>query len=192
MQAYSAKLTIDGLYGPFAEKYAKTIHNAHYMHALLLKIGARAKDGPIAIFEFSPQTRTAEAFPLLPRFLKYLNKIAVRQPDRRFFTGVYSPDHSPTPHQPLPASRTSSDDTGNFTLHAFGTRAFVEREGEEGTVDLTHEEVPQFGTGDNRLLCRYDTFKHLFADDLENLVTICEEAMGKDAHIILTFSPHEA
>ena len=127
MQPYSVKLTIEGLYGAFAEKYACFLKDAHHVHRLLLQLGAKAPEGPILIAQSGSKQTPFDPMALLSRFIRYLTKIAKDQPTRRFFTGVRLEPADGSAPTPWTASISGEDNDGPFTIHAWGLSASKSR-----------------------------------------------------------------
>jgi len=191
MRPYSTQITIEGLYGPFSHKYTYTIIDAHHLHPLFLQLGARAAEGPITLCGPDVDGVSTDPFILLPRFIKYLRKVAHDQASRRFFTGVRFEPNEGEP-QPWQTHVSGTDDKGAFTLHAHGTQALVEREGDDDPTDLSDADAPAIETTDGRYVCRFGTFKELFKLDVQRLVEMCEEAMAKDHNLVATAIEHTA
>lgn len=188
-QPYSVKLTIEGLWGPFAEKYSCTISDAHHVHRLLQQLGGRAAQGPVVISARGHDSTPFEPFQLISRFIQYLGKIAAKQPNRRFFTGVRF-----EPAEGEPGEWTErlegSDAAGAFAVDAWGTRAFVMR-GDEEVKDLTAEAAPVFEVEGGRYVCQFGSFKDLFKPTFVRLVEMCEESIAKNAKLIASEIPHQ-
>ncbi len=184
MQPYSVKLTIEGLYGAFAEKYACFLKDAHHVHRLLLQLGAKAPEGPILIAQSGSKQTPFDPMALLSRFIRYLTKIAKDQPTRRFFTGVRLEPADGSAPTPWTASISGEDNDGPFTIHAWGLSASLSRDSNASALNLTVEASPVYTTPQGRYVCRFGTLSEMFRDSFTRLVEICEEALAKNQNIL--------
>lgn len=196
MQRYAIKLTIGGMTGAFAEKYARFVRDAQFLDAYLQESTARAAAGPITVMAPHAEPTPFDGFALLPRLMQQLRKVSLEDAERPFFTGArLEPDDGSEPG-PWLASLEASDDKGPFTLHALGRRATIVRAAEAPPEVLS---TAQADAGSNLvrsvtggvIRIRFASRRALFRDDLEALVNLCEEVLAKDQPLIASPIPIE-
>ena len=184
MRSYSIKLTIKGLHGAFAEKYAHTISNAQYLHCLFEQTSRRDPGGPFTFLAARREPIEFDPFPAFSRAMRLLRYSAHDRAEQRFFTGVRlePPSGEPSEWAPVIDWREANQ---LVTLHAFGTKAIrVVGDSAPMTEDLSSTDGYTSNHGVYRL--RYDTWSNLFKADLNRLVEMFEEAMAKVQPLICT------
>jgi hypothetical protein len=197
MQPYSVKLTIEGLYGAFAEKYACLIHDAHHVHRLMQQLGAKAAEGPITVAQPHTEQGVYDPIALLARLMRYLRKIAADQPTRRFFKGVrFEPAGGGEPTPWLPSIQ-GEDGDGPFFIYAWGLSAFLTRDTDPESVNpasglnLSTEPDPVYVTPSGRYVCAYGELSSLFRDTFTALIEVCEDALAKNQNLLAVKIPYQ-
>lgn len=196
MQRYAIKLTIGGMTGAFAEKYARLVRDAQVLDALLQESTASSGQGPITLLAAHPEPTPFDGFTLLPRLMQQLRRVSLEHAQRPFFTGARLEPTDGREPTPWSATLEARDSDGPVTVHALGRRATLERPGAEPERLLpSAEDADQSLTRPLEgatLRVRFDTRHALFRDDLEALVNMCEEVLAKDQPLIATCIPMDA
>ncbi len=187
MESYQIKLTINGLYGEFAEKYACLIKDAHVLNRYFEESGSKASEGPIRLLRREGKPARYEPTALFARLMRLLRRVSLEHAQRRFYTGVrFEPVlGAPSPWQGV---MSGVDAQGDFAIEAFGLRASLLRAGVLAQ-DLSLLDVPQWEIEGGRYVVRWDSLKNLFKEDLVALITVCEESMAKGEDLLATVLP---
>lgn len=195
MDRHAIKLTIGGMTGAYAEKYSLTVPDAHLLDRLLQEATARSRSGPLDLLTRHDEPRAYDAFKLMPRVMKQLQKVSLEHAERRFYTGVRAEPRDGEPG-PWLDSVGGTDDGAMFTLHGFGRKLTLVRATEAGAasenlgkaLDFEPSETERvvLETGDAAYRVRYGLRRDLFRDPLERIVNMCEEALAKNQTLIAT------
>ncbi|MDX9719211.1 MAG: hypothetical protein RBU37_00585 [Myxococcota bacterium] len=189
MRGYDVKFTIGGMTGSYIDKYSCTIKNAQYLERYFAELGERAADGPIPLLGAYHDNEAFDPMDYFGRIMKILRRVSVELAERRFYMGVRL-EQDGQPSGDWEPYLDAKDSEGELTLHAFGRKAVLVRPGQEPVEFAPGDAEPVLAVEGGRLVCRHETLKALFQEDLKSLITISEEAMAKDAPLFAKAIPH--
>lgn len=169
--SHSIQYTISTLSGAYAQKYSVTIHDAQRLEAFIALVDKREHLAGFATakdrLSFDPFT----SFNALMTLLRYLSRF----PNKSFCTHI----ERELEGQLSEALRfEDSDVDGDFELLALSFKGRLRR-GSKTTDFVEHQGV----TAKYKVITL--PLVELFKEDIMNLLNLCEEAMAKDAQILI-------